>query len=816
MKSYLAISTSLASVLIAAPVVAQDVNAETQNGGLLEIIVTAQKRAESSQRAAVAIDVASADELARAGAGEAGGLNRVSPSVNVVRSGGVNTSFFIRGVGNFTNNSYSDPAVAFSLNGVYLGRPSSTLGTFFDLERVEVLKGPQGTLYGRNATGGAVNVIYRRPDMGDISGYASASYGNYDALELEAAINLPIGDKVATRISGKLVDRDGYNDDGTSDDKGEAFRAQILAEPSDNVSAHIVFDWAHVGGAGTSPSYLGRLAFSPGTPATATSPANYTFVPVPNTLDSRSGFHTPAAEAYRSTLVVGGAFINPAAETDYPFMDNTFWGVSGEFTADLGEVELTLIPAYRKSILDSQGDGPGFRNGISRETAEQFSVEARLNGSVGPVDWLLGGFHFNEDIDAENGFNQYFINSLQQFTTGTTSNAIFGRLTFNVADNFRLVGGARYTSDKKYFDNAVDTLLMPCTNAPPPGGPGCFGGPTQPPGTSLAEVAAQIPAALLPFGFPPAPGPANARPFGSSGNILFYTSSQFIDNTKKSRVTYRLAAEYDVGPASLLYASYETGFRSGGFSAALGRETYDPEYISAFTIGSKNRFLDNRLQVNVEGFYWRYRDQQISHLGFDINGGNSFFTENAGRSTIKGVDLDVQFKATPTTLLTGSVQYLDSKTKDFVYNVPRGPTALPPAVGCPFTTGTDNGLPVYIVDCSGKRGFNAPKWSINAGIEQRLELGGYELTFNGSGRYRSNRVLAFEYLPQGNSGSDVMFDASLSLAPTDEKWVLTGWVRNLTDETVPTTGIYVGTVGGTITSNYQPPRTYGLTARVNF
>ena len=208
-------------------------------GGLADIIVTAQRRAETAQRAAVAIDVVSPQELTRAGVVTATMLNATVPALTVQQGGGANTTFFVRGVGNFTNNGYSDPAIAFNLDGIYLGRPTSTTGTFFDLERIEVLKGPQGTLYGRNATGGAINVIPAKPRLGERSLSVSGSFGNYDAIDAEAAANLPIGDNAAIRIAGKVVDRKGYNEDGTSDEVGQAVRAQLLIKPSPAVSIRL-------------------------------------------------------------------------------------------------------------------------------------------------------------------------------------------------------------------------------------------------------------------------------------------------------------------------------------------------------------------------------------------------------------------------------------------------------------------------------------------------------------------------------------------------------------------------------------------------
>lgn len=231
----------------------------------------------------------------------------------------------------------------------------------------------------------------------------------------------------------------------------------------------------------------------------------------------------------------------------------------------------------------------------------------------------------------------------------------------------------------------------------------------------------------------------------------------------------------------------------------------------------KNRFFDNRLQLNIEAFRWKYSGQQISHFGLDSLGLNTYFTENAGASTIKGVDVDVQFRATPTTLLKGAVQYLDSRLDAFAYDTPRGGTFLPPAVGCPYAPVVNTlGQSVYHVNCAGKPGFNSPKWAFNAGFEQTVDLNDLVVTFAGEGRYRGNRVVGFDHLPQQNSGSDFTIDGSISLASDDDAWRITMWGRNLTNRTIPTVVQYNASTANAITAVYSAPRTYGVRGTVKF
>jgi iron complex outermembrane receptor protein len=819
MRAILLAGIATIATIAAAPAAAQTAAPEPQPAspelaepgvGLADIVVTAQRRVETAQRAALAIDVVSTDALERAGATNVANLNAVAPSLNVTQGGGATTSFFVRGVGNFTNNAYSDTAVAFNYDGVYIGRPSATGGTFFDLERIEVLKGPQGTLYGRNATGGAVNVLPARPRLDGNALNVSLGYGNYDRVEAEAAANLVIGADAAIRIAGRTQRWDGYNRDGTDDNQSEGLLVQLLVEPTPALTVRIAADYAHTGGRGPQANYIGTVNFAPGSAASATAPASYVFVPA--NLRAREGLASGPAAAYFAGRVIGGSFNSPAPLAT-PYLNDQVWGLHGEASLDTGLGEFTLLTAYRETSIDDLFNGPSFRGALDRQDNDQFSAELRLAGRrVGPLDWLLGGYYFDENVIGRTSLNQYIATSVQQYDINTRSIAGFGRLTFHAGEAFRLTAAGRYTSDRKRMDGSAPTLVNICTRPPPPAGPGCFGGPSTPVGLTLQDIAAAIPPALLPLGFPTVPGPGGARPFGSAGNILFFAPINVNQGLKNNKLTYRVAVEADIGPQSLAYVSYETGYRSGGFSLSLGHETFRPETIRALTIGLKNRFFDNRVQLNLEAFHWRYRDQQISHFGLDALGLNSYFTDNAGRSTIKGFDIDAQFKATPTTLLTASVQYLDSKLKEFTYETPRGGTFLPPAVGCPFTPTVDAaGRQVFRVECAGRPNFNSPRWSLDGGIQQELPIGAdYKLLIATDARWRSNRVIGFDFLPQQNSGSNFIADASLAFGPSDDAWALTLWGRNLTNELVPVLTQYNASIAGTLTSTYAPPRTYGI------
>lgn len=851
MKAQLLVGSAVALVMFGQPVLAQENASDTetedaertQSAGLNTITVTAQRREESLQDAAIPINVASGEELAVTGVTDSTLLNRVAPALYVTSGGGANAGYFVRGVGNFTNNGYTNPAVAFNLDGVYVGRPSSTIASFLDVNRVEVLKGPQGTLYGRNATGGAINVIPNHPRLGETSGSISAGYGNYDAFDITGVLNLPIGDNVAIRLAGTHSSRDGYNADGTNDADDLAFRGQIFAELSDNVDVRLSVDYSTQGGVGPGLTIDGVYNFVPPfVPGRNELPVpGWAFRPAPaNVSAPHTGLHTPEALAF-SASVAGAPLFSPFVGYVYPSRDDEYFGVNAELNFDLGEIDLVVIPAYRRSELDNQFNGPPFKAAINQDVAEQYSLEARLSGSFGIVDWLVGAFYFDEQVVGTNSFNQFGTASHNNFDSQTESLAFFGRGTFNLTDDLRLVGGLRYTDDSRSIDAFATATTGVCLEEPAGRPPFCGHVPTIPVGLTLQDSLDQLDPALFPAAKPAVAfnpnGPNGVAQVFPYGPINFFAPAHFgpgalliiAPNTTNasdgdSEVTYRLAIEYDVTPDNLLYASFENGFRSGGFNLSFGRETYEPEFIDAFTIGSKNRFFDDRLELNAELFYWEYKGQQLAALGVDANGDNSFYTRNVGASTILGADIDFQVLATETTLIRGGVQYLDAEYDSFLYNqVDLSDPAvdplnfLRPVTGCTATqvaTGPTDPNRSFDIDCSGQQALNSPKWSANLGITQTVEFGNLMLTGTVDGRYRGSREIGFNYIPLSRADSDFTMDASLSLGDVDEYWRITAYVRNLTDEAVPSlVQIGSGNIVGTV---YQPPRTYGLRASFNF
>lgn len=762
----------------------------TEVTGLADIVVTAQRVSESSQRAAVAIDVVTGGDLTQAGVTTAASLTELVPALTIESAGPYNL-LFVRGVGNFALTSYSDPAIAFNYDGVYVGRPTSLSGVFYDLDRVEVLKGPQGTLYGRNATGGAINVLPTEPKLGETSGWASVSYGNYDAYNVQGAINLSVDDKTSVRVAANIVSHEPYLSDGQDRQQTDAVRVQVKSVLTDDLTVRVSADYSHDGGDGAGYTYVDKFAYNP----TLTSlPLGQRFTVTPSGVPLDQGAFTAASQAFRESAQAGPAGRNLDALTGFPFLHNDFYGANAQIDYETAVGTLTLIPAFRGARLDDLS-GIGFFV-RQQEHDDQTSLEARLGKTgVGIFDYNVGLYYFDESIKGQLNVSESALQLQQEYTTGTTSYAGFGRLTVHLTDQLRLVAGIRYTYDSKRFTGEGENLTLVCL------APACPNAPLFQTISNFSQIPFAIPPAGVPFGPGPVPGTAIARE-DVAVNAHQYTGQP----------TYRGALEYDLTASSLLYLSVETGYRSGGFNLAAGYETYQPEYITAYTIGSKNRFLDNRLQLNIEAFDWQYRDQQLSHIGLDLEGAQNNFTQNVGTSTLRGAELDGRFLATRTTLLSADAQYLYTDYKNFTYQAPAGGTP-PPYTTCAVSVAANPAF--YNVNCSGKPAYNSPKWTLNLAAQQTLEFGDHKFVAGVDTQYRTSRYDGFEYGPYELVRANWRSNAFLNFAPSDDRWTVGAFVRNIEGERTPTFAAN-NAIGGLAVVIPSAPRTYGVTISTKF
>lgn len=728
------------------------------DGGLEEIVVTAQRREENLQRAAIAVSAVSGDSLVQQSITDATDITRLVPSLQITR-GSANVQIYLRGVGTFAGNAFAEQGVAFNLDGVYLDRPAAPAGLFYDLERIEVLKGPQGTLYGRNASGGAINVITAKPRLGEFGGFVNAEYGNYDTIKASAAVNVPLGDNVALRVSGQHASHDGYFNDGYDDEDTQAGRIQLKAEAG-VFDILVAADYAHIGGKGSGGT-ITPLLFGGG--------------------DDRLGPSDPRVIAeYLSRPPTPP--VPQIIATDDGFQDNNIFGISATINADLGFATLTFIPAYRDTDLNFESYASSFLIDVV-EKSKQTSAELRLANDGDRLKWVLGAYYLNLDIEAEQFFNQASNGTVIDSSLETESFAVFGQATWSVTDDFRVTGGLRYTTDnKKQLTNAQ----------------------------------------TLPFvGFVP-PGPPDFIPIILNIPTLAVTDVDF------DELTWKAGIELDVGPRSLLYASVSTGFKSGILFSAIGRNYSDPETLTAYTVGLKNRFLDNRMQLNLEAFYWSYKDQQISHLGpvqvASTPGGPIFgpvfLTENAGAATIYGAEAELLFQLTPDDLLSANLQYLNATYDELTYQF-YSTSGAAPVIGCAVTpttlTGASPAARIFDVDCSGRPLINSPEVTLNVGYEHTFDFGESGRVILGADtRLEGDRFVSIDYSPEGTQDAFTMTNARITYETASGKYAVTAFVTNIEDEIVFSNSFQSPVKSGVFYNQLRPPRTYGVRASVKF
>ena len=804
-----------------------------ENAGIEEVIVTAQRRAQSLQDAALAVQSFDTDTLTQSGIESATDLGLLSPALGISAGGGPLASFFVRGVGALTVNPLTDSAIAQNVDGVYLGRSSGAAGqALFDLERVELLKGPQGTLYGRNAIGGVVNYIPNKPVLGENSGYIQGEVGNYSKLGLQGAANIAVSDDVAIRISGNKLERDGFSDDGTNDQDSFGLRGQLLFNASDKLSIRLAVDHSEVSGKGAGGDLYGTYSNDTGSLSEFT----------PTGLPIDSGPSDAGANAIREGVLHTPSFapFQPIDGEDL-YQDISWTGFSAEINYQTDVGTLTFIPAYRESEQDYQFSGPGFAPAKTAEENNQTSFELRFATDLdGPLNGILGAFHVEEEISTSTVFAQNYASPIQNYDNGGDSWAVFAQGTFDLSETFRLNAGVRYTEDSKFVDGISDTFVTFCGGAPftgnflTPGPPpfnsfanGCASGemPAHPvtsdrdafiqhfvdEGLIAADSVADIPGRgrppvynlNLPGGVPPTPG-RNPEPI--LGAIVNVGDGELAADLSYSETTYRLGAEWDWAESNLLFATFETGYRAGGVDLAVGpASTYDSEFIDAITIGSKNRFMDNTLQVNAELFLWKYDGQQVTYFT-TLEGASAFPIANAD-ATIQGLDLDVIWAATGSTTFGLNVQYLEASYDKLALISDPGKGRF----GC-SSNGVSDGVESY--DCSGSDMLYSPEIGADLNVNHVIDLANHQLSLTAMVSHRSEQQTNFLLLEDTESDSYTTLNLDATLYSGDEDWSVSAFVRNATDERFSVNTNVSNR--GLAYAIFSPPRTFGVRFMANF
>jgi iron complex outermembrane receptor protein len=577
-----------------------------------DIIVTAQRRSESLQRVPAAITALSGEQLERAGISNLADIASRTPSFVIGQQGPASPDLSIRGIGSSDRDAGSERSVVAFVDEVYTGRASALPADLFDLERVEVLRGPQGTLYGKNAVGGAVNFITRKPTR-EFDARGEVSIGNYGLFEGKAAVGGPVGETLSARIAGSARTRNGWYrnakfDKRTDDYSLGAIRGQLRWQPNDALDVLLSGDFSHDKVDGIS-TYI-----SPATPAllaTGFDPGPDPFVGYGNIL----GF---------TNRKIGGGSLR----VDY----------------DLGFATLTSLTAYRDLDLAEDRDlvgNPlrttptgvlGFESTqLMTEKSSSFSQEVRLTSAGdGPLRYIFGLYYQAEDThrieERKRQLNAAISRPRFDQTAKTHSYAAFGQATWTPISWLNLTVGGRYTLDKKDFGLIV-------TN---------------------------------PFGYASL-SPATAI-FSATGDDSWKAF------TPKATVDVTFAKDV-MGYATVSRGFKSGGYQGLAANAAAARTSFNPEFATNYEIGLKSRLFDRRLTLNLSGYYVDFTDLQFRQRILTIPGDQSsaiVVVANAGSARIKGFELESTLTATDWLNFNLGYSYIDTKITKF--NVTPGVT----------------------------------------------------------------------------------------------------------------------------------------------
>jgi len=718
-----------AVAVLAAPVAAQSqaVGGEEVPGQLKEIVVTAQKRAESAQSIPISIGVVTGDEIAKQADNHIDSAlkNMASVEIQGLAQG---DQLYIRGIGSSVDPGFADPSIALMVDGVYNGRTETLNSAAYDLDRVEVLRGPQGTLYGRNASGGSVNVVTAAPKLQPgLSGYVRGQLGNYDLGRVEGALNAGLSEQVAVRVAAFREKRHGFIDDGSGDSDSWGVRVKLLAKPLDWLTINAKADIFRAKGFGQNtvpvPGSAGNLNFPP--------PFFFTNFNPPVAIPANAGIcpgspfvgcaPNPAYPNGWIQKTPGRAWSNDAAHTP-GFIRRRYETFQAQLDADLGFATLSVLPAFSRnyndlvssflfgSILPGAVETDTINSNYNDQAAstKYTSVETRLiSQGSSALKYILGLYYLRSDggaplatqtITSDTGVTGSFD---QAYLPGRTV-AGFGQLTYSLTPALRLTGGLRVSNDHNAQQYSV----------------------------SFGEV--------------------------DTGAVKFTTS--------QSSTQYKVGVEYDLAPQSLLYAHVATGFKQGGISATVPPIPFSPEHLTAFEVGAKNRFLDSRVQLNLAAFHYRYKNYQFQtfqtlDIGTTGQTGSFPVVGNAGPTNINGGE--VELDALPWKLghVRATLTALDAKY---------GSAILP---NNPFVNQGDYQL-------AGKQIQNAPKWAGTLGIDQGIDLGAGVLTAGVITHLSSGYFTTPEqYMPGAWQGGFSRTDASLRYEAG--KWSISAVVKNI-------------------------------------
>ncbi len=781
----------LSAIAMAAPAYAAEAAAE-DTGGIAEIVVTAQKKAENLQDVPISVAAIGSETLESTHAVNLQGLQGAVPNVEIgTFSNTPNTAVFtIRGIGVIEPDPYAGNTVGIVVDQVPQYFSMGALLDLFDVERIEVLRGPQGTLFGANTTGGVVNVVNRRPDLDKTGGTIGVSYGNYNHATINGVVNTPLGEGLALRLGINHDKRDGYVTNVVNGkDMGKRnvtiFRGALRYSAGDfDATLTGEYDRARNG----SPIVVaGDL------------PGEAEFVP--------EGF----LGMYSSPCLPAGS-VCKAPDHYYSAQDG---GINGDLPdqsdmdtyrtslemklANTAIGDLVSVTGYKHFKLFEYTDQDGTPIPLidtRRQTKGwQFSQELRTDVKIGDIgNVTLGGFFLKTHYDHYQNLRINFAGGafynqeagtyvlglpglFQQNLQNQDNHSIsaFAQSYFNVSDRLRLQAGIRYTHEKTSMLASTETRLATATidwltalgeGAEDPGQPG------------FANLDG-----------------TNTLPFGASPMVAPPRGTKSWNN-----VGWKLGFDYKATDDVMLYGYWARGFKSGGFTGRIGIADdlgpYNPEKVDTFEAGVKTELFDRHVRFNLAGFYTNYRGMQLAQIyfkgsGADLVQGNTIL--NAAGSHIKGFESELTIVPAKGVTFTGALAYLDAKYSKFNFLLPNKST----------------------LDLKGERLQNAPKWTASTTLAYDFPVasnvdGRFSATYNYTGEKLLTSIIdtpRATIRPQHivNANFDVKFD---------DRYTFSIWATNLLDSRyINSVFDSPGTLGLT---NYAQPRMFGGSVKAEF
>ncbi|CUS43221.1 MAG: TonB-dependent receptor [Pseudomonadota bacterium] len=737
--------------------VTEDAAVAADEGG--DVVVTARRTSERAQDVPIALSVVSGATLERKGGYTLSDVQFQTPSLTAYNSNPRNSSIGIRGIGVSSASDGLDTSVGVYIDGVYLGRPGMALADLIDIDRVEVLRGPQGTLFGRNNSAGVLNITTRGPEF-EFKGTAEISGGTYNYNQERVSVTGPlIEGLLAFRVTGFNTHRDGVLDNiktgvAANSVGRSGARVQLLATPASNLTLRLIGDYSI---------------------EDDTCCVSATKLVLPASLSATTGrtLQTLAALGY-----VPRPSLDYTQNNSIQNMKTDQKGVSLQADWDLGPVTLTSISAWRYWHFNPLQDSDGtpldvIQVNVAQTKDDQLSQEIRLASRPGRFNWQVGAYLFHQVLrdhfilnqfgyDASNFYTTYArlanpaaaaINIapgsqyLDDVRTTVDSVAAFGQANYSITDRLTVTAGIRYTHDKRW--GRSDTSLV---------------------GT---------------------PNLATSIPF-------HYNVSVTGDN-----VSYLASIAYKVTPDILAYGSYSTGYKGSGLNlnSAVSAGTplvLAPEKVRNWELGLKSQLFDRRLTLNISAF-----STDLSGLQANIvpTNGNRSYLANVGDVRSRGVEVDASLKLTNNLTIDGNGSYNDAKYKSYA-NAP-----------CPVgVTG--------VCDLTGKPLFQAPKWVANASIDYHIQLaGGVRPYAIAQYSYRSSTFGTADAGPYSRIDPYSLVNLRLGASFREGRYDLSAWLNNAFDkkyfQNLSTTAI-VGTSPFAYAGQLGTPRTAGATFRVNF